>query len=205
MQTKFLITFAVFTAIWCTYVGIILPQELAGQSHPIKVPTAVLGVISLSQHHSTIHVFHIHVLTVVVEPVVNSHSATTKTSTTCSHSHVTMLPLPEAVEIFGLYCCPNHFNWGLEKRNFLTERRNVQNSVPRLHWCSWYSADANESVHLSYQSKWNVRRLLKYLVFSLPLGVVRDQLLFGIVWNGFEISGTRCTSAQAEQQEKRQH
>lgn len=58
---------------------------------------------------------------------------------------------------------------------------------------------------VSYQSKWNVRLLLKYLVFSLPLGVVRDQLLFGIVWNGFEISGTRCTSAQAEQQEKRQH
>lgn len=46
---------------------------------------------------------------------------------------------------------------------------------------------------------------LKYLVFSLSLGVVGDQLLFGVVRNGFEIPGTCCPSAQAEHQEKRHH
>lgn len=114
----------------CTYVGIILPQELAGQSHSVKEPTTVLRVISLSQHRSATHVFHINLIAVLVEPV-SYHCATTNdpnTSTTCCHSHVNqiMLPLSEVVDISVLYSRTTYFQWGLEKRNFLREKRNVQ-------------------------------------------------------------------------------
>lgn len=186
----------------CTYVGIILPQELAGQSHSVKEPTTVLRVISLPQHRSATRVFHINVLAVVVEPV-SCHGATTNNSTTCSHSNVNqiMLPLSEVADVSALYPCTAYFQRGLEKRNFLREKKECSN------FSNFYSADANQSVHFSSQSQRDVGSLfrLKYLVFSLALGVVGDQLLFGVIRNGFEIPGTCCPSTQAEHQEERHH
>lgn len=103
VRSTFVITFGALTAIRCTYVGIILPQEIAGQSHSVKEPTTVLRVISLPQHRSAIQVFHINVLAVAVEPVY-CHCATASTSTTCCHSHVNqiMLPLSVVVDVSAL-------------------------------------------------------------------------------------------------------